>query len=332
MFREAYPVNHFLLIAIYCTATLALAQSRGGLMHDVVAVACFALAALTLESGIVVMPLAGVGYLAGLRGISRRALVTMAVLTAGYFFLRVEYLDMVGNDLGDRSTGYGMSMLDGEAIRARFAGRPTVLYAYTIASSIVTVLLSQPVNGTWTSARAWLAGTFSPADAIAIGTSVATTLLIAWHLNGRDEAGRRRVWRPLPLMALTVLVGSAGISYAYAKSEIMSAAGVFYALLSYEASRRVSSSVVRSGAPFAALVVAAILLSSTWTIRAMGLQYHLERAAFATRNDWVHDREYELGAHTSTALASSLKQQALRRARTNPTLLAPELARLWGEE
>src|SRR4029450_11730009 len=37
MMREAYPINHFLLIAIYCLATFAIAGSRGGVLADVTA-------------------------------------------------------------------------------------------------------------------------------------------------------------------------------------------------------------------------------------------------------------------------------------------------------
>jgi len=58
MMREAYPINHFLLVAIYCLAVFALAQSRGGRAADVAACACFAIAALTLESGLVTLAVA----------------------------------------------------------------------------------------------------------------------------------------------------------------------------------------------------------------------------------------------------------------------------------
>ena len=84
MMREAYPINHFLLIAIYCLAVFAIAQSKGGIIADVAACMLFAIASLTLESGLVVLAVAIAAYVSGLRGISRGALIAMAVLAAGY--------------------------------------------------------------------------------------------------------------------------------------------------------------------------------------------------------------------------------------------------------
>ncbi|MEQ1761120.1 MAG: hypothetical protein ABL986_22660 [Vicinamibacterales bacterium] len=327
MFREAYPVNHFLLISIYCVATFALARSRGGLASDVVAVVCFALAAHTLESGLVILPLAVAGYLAGLRGISVRGLSAMVTVTAGYFLLRIGYLDMVGTEIGERPTGYWLWSLDSSSVQAIFGTHTYLLAGYTVVSSVVTVLLSQPVNGTWTVIRAALDGRLVAADIIPVVSSLLTTGLIAWHVFSRDAHGHRRTRDPLLLAGVTVLVGTAAISYAYAKSEIMSAAGVFYALLVCDSARSLTN---RRGLPALAIAVV-VIASSLWTLRAMGLMYQLERSAFAARNEWAHDERYELGTHTSTPLESSLKREALQRTRTNPLLLTPALGTLWGE-
>src|SRR5258705_9381485 len=64
-----------------------------------------------------------------------------------------------------------------------------------------------------------------------IGTSLAATAVIAWYMaRRRPPDGRRRWLDPAPLAMLATLAGSAVLSYAYAKSEIMSAAGVVCAL------------------------------------------------------------------------------------------------------
>src|SRR5262245_18658562 len=77
LFRESFPVNHFLLVAIAVLVTFAISRSRGGGFADVAAVAIFAAAALTFESGLLVWPVAAAAYAAGLRGISRRGLAAM---------------------------------------------------------------------------------------------------------------------------------------------------------------------------------------------------------------------------------------------------------------
>src|SRR5215813_5626948 len=120
MVREAYPINHFLLISIYYLAAFAIAESRGGLVADIAACSLFAVASLTLESGLVLFGVALAAYVAGLRGISRGALIAMAILAAGYVILRVPVLHMTGNAVGERQTGYGTEMLTTSELRARF--------------------------------------------------------------------------------------------------------------------------------------------------------------------------------------------------------------------
>jgi hypothetical protein len=182
MVREAYPINHFLLVAIYCLIVFALAQARGGLWADVAACACFAVASLTLESGLVVATVAFAAYAAGLRGISRGALVAIAALTVGYVILRVGGLHMIGNAVGERQTGFGTMMLSTTDLRVRFDGMPWVLYAYTILSSALTVPFSQPIAGQWTAIGALRAEDFQDLFYLNdICTSLVATTLVVWY-------------------------------------------------------------------------------------------------------------------------------------------------------
>jgi hypothetical protein len=333
MLREAYPVNHFLLIGIYTVAVYLLGRGAPVWWRDVVALACFVGAALTLESGLIVLPMAVAGAWAGHRGISRGALGLMALLALGYLCLRVGYLGMVGNEVGDLRTGFGLTALEAEQVRARFADRPLVLYAYTAVSGMLTVLLSQPINGTWTAVRDALRGTLHLVDVVAVVTSILTTALIGWYLASRSADGMPR-WRgALPVMTLVVMVGSGVVGYAYAKSEIMSAAGLYYALLAAHAGAALVERVsVVTPSRRTLLTALALVMSLGWTVRVTGLQYRLERAAFTARNEWVRDESLSLSAQSSTPLASSLKRQALRHRATNPFLLPPVVTELWGDE
>jgi hypothetical protein len=337
MMREAYPINHFLLIAIYCLAAFAIAESRGGIVADVTACALFVIASLTLESGLVVFGVALAAYLAGLRGVSRRALVAMTVFAIGYVILRGPLLHMTGNMVGERQTGYGTEMLTTSELRARFGNVPWVLYGYTIVCSILTVLLSQPVAGQWTA--------FAPWDPHApplfflndIGTSLVATAVVVWYLRRRRPPDGRRRWRdPEPLAMIAVLVGSAILSYAYAKSEIMSAAGVFYALVVYLAVRELAEVFITKTRPSrrVVIVLAIAFVSTAWAWRAMGLQYRLQRGAFEARSEWVLRMPPYSPPPVEPAearLTPRLLDEALHRGRTNPFLLWPPYARLWGE-
>jgi hypothetical protein len=348
MMREAYPINHFLLIAIYCLATFAIAESRGGIVADIAACVLFAVASLTLESGLVVFGVALAAYAAGLRGISRGALTAMVILAVAYIGLRIPMLHMSGNAVGERQTGYGTEMLTTTELRARFGSAAWLLYGYTILCSILTVLLSQPIAGQWTAFAAWdpqAPPLFFLND---IGTSLVATAVVVWYLGRRRPPDGRRRWRdPAPLAMIAVLVGSAILSYAYAKSEIMSAAGVFYALVVYLAVRELAEVLVRLkpdptnrvgsvGSAFRRTIVllAVLFITTAWAWRAMGLQYRLQRGAFEARSEWVLRLPPFSPPPVPPAearLTPRLLEEALHRGRANPFLLWPPYARLWGE-
>jgi len=275
--------------------------------------------------------------MAGLRGISRRALMAIAILAVAYVILRLPVLDMTGNVVGERQTGFGTEMLSTTELRARFGDRSWVLYAYTILCSILTVPLSQPVAGQWTA--------FAPWDPQApplyflndVGTSLVATTVVVWYLRRRRPPDGRRRWRdPVPLAMIAVLFGSAILSYAYAKSEIMSTAGVFYALVVYLAVRELADVLITKTRPSLRVVVvlAILFVSTAWAWRAMGLQYRLQRGAFEARSEWVLRMPPFSPPPVSPAdarLTPRLLDEALHRGRTNPFLLWPPYARLWGE-
>jgi hypothetical protein len=238
---------------------------------------------------------------------------------------------------------------------------PWLLYGYTIVCSVLTVLLSQPVAGQWTA--------FAPWDPAApplfflndIGTSLVATTLIGWYFARRRPPDGRRRWRdPVPLSMLAALLGSAVLSYAYAKSEIMSTAGVFYALVVYFAVRELievlpvrlraeptgvfpgpraadhlrHESSVGSAFRRIAVLIIVLVISTAWAWRAMGLQYRLQRGAFEARSEWVLRMPPFSQPPVSpddARLTPRLLDEALHRGRTNPFLLWPPYARLWGE-
>jgi hypothetical protein len=175
---------------------------------------------------------------------------------------------------------------------------------------------------------------------------------------------------------IAVLAGTAVLSYAYAKSEIMSAAGVFYALVVYFAVRELGEVLVRLkpdptprvrsafsnpvgsafsnpvgsafsnpvgsafsnpvGSAFRRTIVIVLVLfvgtAGAW--RAMGLPDRLQRGALEARSEWVlRMPPFSPPAvqPSDARLTPRLLDEALHRGRTNPFLLWPPYARLWGE-
>jgi hypothetical protein len=92
--QEAFPINHFLEIAVMALVTLNLSQARPRLVVDLAALVTFVVAALTLESGLLVWVVAITAWALGMRGVSTRGVAAMTILLAGYFYVRFGLLDV----------------------------------------------------------------------------------------------------------------------------------------------------------------------------------------------------------------------------------------------
>jgi hypothetical protein len=340
MFREAYPVNHFLTISTYVLAVFGLARRQAdrdrGWLADAAAIACLVIALLTLESGILVFVVAAACVVSGCRGLSRAGLGGMALVLAGYAYLRVGYLGMHTAGLGERATGLWAGQLSASEQVAQFGANPLALYAYNVVMSALSVLLSQPSAGQWTVARAWLDDGLSPVFFVEIGSSVLTTALIAWYACGRDEAGRRR-WRDPIVVAFVALLGAnALLSWAYTKNEIMGTAGVFYALAAYAASR---AWLLRppSRWPAAAALTLLAVVSTAWAVRDAGLHFKLRHTAFVSRSEWAETlvpsqrKDWPSDARR-LEVVSRIKAEAVARQGPPPAQMPEWAESWWGEQ
>jgi hypothetical protein len=336
LFREAFPVNHYLIVAISTLATFALAQSRGGWLVDLTAILLLTSATLSFESGLLVWPVAVAAYAAGLRGISRRGIALMTLMVVLYAFLRVGYLGKQGAGVGERGTGFGAGALTQDEQIARFGNRPLVFYGYNVTMAASSVLLSQPQVGRFTVATAWNNGPLPPVFIVQIGSSILMTALIAWYALGRGSSGSRRGREPVPLTFAAVLGVSALMSYAYAKDEIMSAAGIFYAVAAYGAMRGLLT--LRPSIWIATpLLVVSIVLSSAWAVRSAGLHLRLRHGAFEARAEWAYilspmgTANWPKDAHTRKVV-SRMREEALLQPTITPALLPRWTEQWWGED
>jgi hypothetical protein len=285
--QEAFPINHFLEIVVACLLTLNLAQSRGGLWVDAAAALTFIVAALTLESGLLVWVVAVAAWVVGWRGISNGGLVLMTAFLGAYFYLRFVYLSTGAPAVAERSSGFMFEILDRSELQQRFGANPFWFYTYNVASSFGSVLFSEPQNGVLVGVREWLAGAGRlPRVFVPVATSIATTALVAWTawraFRSWNDSGR------LVAVFVAVLVANAAMSYAYTKDDIMSTAGTFYALAAFAAVRELLASAGRVRPP-AAVAIALLLsvLTIGWSIRSAGLHYVLRLQATRHQADWV---------------------------------------------
>jgi len=342
--REAFPINHFLEIAVFVLIALNLTLSNGGLpragsrgwLVDLLAAIVFAAAALTLESGLLIWVTIAAAWVVGLRGVSTRGLVLMTVLLAGYFFLRFWYLDTGLPSLTERTSGFWIERLEPREIQQRFGDRRFVFYAYNVGASLLSVLFSEPRDGLFAATRAWLRSDVHPLAYLTVLSSLALTAVMAWTTVAWWWR-RTPLQRPgrLAIVAAVIIVANAVLSFAYTKDDIIAVAGVFYAIAAFTAVRAALEYMVTGGfLRAAAISIVVCLLASAWAMRSSGVHHVMNEHAFRARNDWAElplrwQREGRWPkSPEQIALIEQLRSEALVAEVPNPQMV-PEWRSQW---
>jgi hypothetical protein len=335
--REAFPINHFLEIAVLGLLALNLAQSRGGWWADAAAALVFTLAALTLESGLLVWVVIAAAWASGLRGISTRGVIVVTALMAGYAALRLGVLSEALPSLSERSSGFLLTRLEPDELQRRFGGAPVVIYAYNVGASLLGVLLSEPRDGVFVAVRSWLDGDVLPRTWIALISSLLTGALVGWAFVRRlREGGPLDGADRLAIVAAAVLPANAVLAFSYTKDEIMAFGGVFYGLAAYAAARAALVSLATARRRGTVLAVSLVLLTmaSCWAIRSLSVHQVMSRQAFRVRNDWVKAPAFLRAenrwpaAPDGVAIVEALQRQAFDAPVRNPQLV-PEWNGRW---
>ena len=292
---EAFPVNTYLTILLCCLAAANLALMCNRWWVDVAAAALFVVSALTVESGLLVWVIFAGAGLVGARGVSRGGQVVLALLLAGYFVLRFSILDVGSPGLDERSSGFGLQVLDPPELINRFGAFPYGFYAYNVITSFVSVLFGEPRAGVFRFVQSLTIGDFRPLFVVnVVASSFGTILISAFLWRRRREWLAFRFDRDDAIVALflMVLTSNAVISYPYTKDVIMSPAGVFFAAALFVAARRVLFEWIqlRGVATVVATAVFCAALGSSWAIRELGTYVNLRLTAFKVRNDWSYAR------------------------------------------
>jgi hypothetical protein len=334
--REAFPINHFLEIAVFALIALNLVLSRGGWWADLLAAVTFVCAVLTLESGVLVWVVMAAAWVCGLRGVSARGLVLVTALLLGYFALRFGLLHTGMPSLSERASGFLFERLEPSQLQQRFGESPRVFYAYNVMASLLSVLFAEPRDGLFAATKAWRQGDVHPQAYLTVGSSLAMTLLIVatavvrWRQRRPLERSDR-----LAIVGAVVIVANAVLSFSYAKDDIVAVAGVFYGLVSF-AAMRTTIAWARQGGLVAAVVGSVLVfgLGTAWAVRSSGVHHVTNEHAFRARNDWAElPLRWQRNGRWPTdpkplALIETLRNEALASPVPNPQL-APEWRERW---
>src|SRR5688500_5217309 len=230
--REAYPINTFLTILLCCAAAVALSSAAPRWWTTPAAIALCVLAALTVESGLLVWVILVAGYLLGWRGVSRAGVGVLCGVLAGYFVLRFLVLANGLPGLSERDSGFGFARHTPTELQAMFGGNPLGFYAYNVVASALTVLVGEPRNGVFELTRSVTEGQPDPALLLGFVASVLATAVVVRYAWVRRGAWRARAFSHadrLVIMFVVVLAANAAIGFGYTKDIIMSPAGLLQA-------------------------------------------------------------------------------------------------------
>lgn len=291
--NEAFPVNTFMTVLLCCLAAANLSMTRHRWWNDVLAVALFAIAALTVESGLLVWVIVVAAALVGARGVSRAGLAAMTLLLAGYFFLRFAYLHVGTPGLIERSSGFGFGRLEPSQLIAIFGSSPLGFYAYNVLASALSVLFAEPSDGMFAFVAALMNGTPTLPHIVSVVASTGTTVVLAAFAWQRRAAWRARRFDDddrLVLIFAAVLIANATLSYAYTKDVIVSPAGVFFAVAAFAALRGLSREWPLRLAPArsAAVIACCAVLASAWALRVARTHVLLRIEAGKVRTEWSY--------------------------------------------
>jgi hypothetical protein len=269
-------------------------------------------------------------YLVGARGVSRAGIALQLSLIAAYFVLRFAILQVGSPGLEERQSGFGFSSLSPDELVARFGHNPLPFYAYNVASSWLSVFLSEPRGGTWGLTRGLLQGEPSPAALVNVVASALGSFVLGIYVwRRRSDWRARRFDRAdqLVLVFLVVTAANAVLSYGYTKDVILSPAGAFFAVALAVASQHFLESIgsMASHRAAAAIVMVAVL-STTWSFRVIGAHLALRGSAATLRGEWAYvDLWLERKSQVPTdpfavALKDRLQDEAVRRHPLRPML------------
>lgn len=287
------------------------------------------------EQGLVLAAVILAAYLTGVRGADRRLAVATVLLCLAYLAARLIWRGEWA--MFEQAVGFGFDELTPAQAAEQFGRFPLVIYAYSGASTILNVLLSEPTRGIFSFTEALAGGEPPLHEVIHVVSSMALSAMIGWWAV---RSWRRRhegavAEAQLSAVLVAALVASGVLSFNYSRDRLGGMAAVFYALAAFHAMRAVCGALLaRPRWQFAGGATVMVLLVLAWQMRAIGT---LERARLTAANnqlEWVLEapaRRVDFGGRpTYVELMRALTAQAADSSVPWPTMWTRPLARALG--
>lgn len=238
---------------------------------------------LLLEFGVLIVPLVAVAWWWRAPGVTWRGVVGALAGLVSYLVVR----RLVGGsvDIGSPESGLGFDDVSPQQIKEIFAHAPWLFWLYNVASSVLTVILSEPRGGKFKFVSALLRGQAAEWQWLHVISSLVTSAVIVVALAMYQGLSPRD--RLLTILGLVLLLGGSALGFLYTRDRIALPAGFGYAILVYVALslllERTAASALRRG-----LAVALVtMLGACWVWRCGEAGFQLRDTAWSYYLEWT---------------------------------------------
>ena len=237
---------------------------------------------LGLETGLLLPPMLLSLWWAGAPGVQRRDIAWGLGGVALYVAVRTTFSG-IGADVPwiYPESGLGFGQIEPDGFSDAFGQAPYLFWVYNVMANLMTVLFSEPRDGTFEFVHSLIEGNTPPWRWIHLTTSLVTTSAGIVVLMRRRLEGRQHL---LLVLGCILLLSSSLLGFLYARDRVALVTGAGYAVLVFlMASLLVESSNGRRAGSLALVVV----LLTGWTWRSAEAMFMVRDRAFEAYADWM---------------------------------------------
>jgi hypothetical protein len=239
---------------------------------------------LTLEFGLLLVPVLGALRLVRAPGLTTRGVIAAVLGVAVYAAIHLG----LGAPLAAAShthSGLGFSAATPERLDATFGGWLWLFWVYNVVATVFTVAFSEPREGTYAFIASLMQDRPPTWMWLHVVSSFATTALILVvfprrGLNTRDRA--------VTAVGIALIIGGSALGFLYTRDRIALPVGIGYAMLLYVALSRLLAAASATVARRTAVTAVVSLLTVLWLVRDAELYWFLRDLA------WEHNREWSV--------------------------------------
>jgi hypothetical protein len=239
---------------------------------------------LLLEYGILIVPIVLVAWWMSAPGVSWRG-AGAAVAGVVLYAVTRRLLGASVGELVSPESGLGFDDVSPQQIRGIFLHAPWLFWLYNVASSLLTVLVSEPRDGKFKFVNAALHGVVGPWQWLHLLSSMVTSAVVIGVLALRRGWPSRE--RLLAATGVVLLLGGSALGFLYTRDRIALPAGFGYAILVYVA---LSAMLERASMPTWRGRVAVALaagLAVAWVWRCGEAGFQLRDRAWSYYLEWT---------------------------------------------